>query len=141
MKNLIEIGRERQHLETLERQKAKLEKLLQQKQVKEERRKVKNGGHNVYPSNATNHSNNINFIYAALPNNNYSNRAQEEERNEAIDRDKTIEELKNNIWVKNLSSTPLTEDQIKALARGPNFAIVPRKTTTGRVYNSNRKYM
>ena len=34
-------------------------------------------------------------------------------------------------WVKNLSSTPLTQDQIKALAHSPNFAIVPRRPPVG----------
>ena len=29
-------------------------------------------------------------------------------------------------WVKNLSSTPLTEAQFSLLAHGPNFAIAPR---------------
>ena len=31
-----------------------------------------------------------------------------------------------NTWVKNLSSTPLTEEEEKALSNGPNYAIVPR---------------
>ena len=31
-----------------------------------------------------------------------------------------------NTWVKHLSSLPLTKDQIKFLAHGPNYAIVPR---------------
>ena len=127
----IEVGRERQHLETLKRHKAKLVKLLQQKQIKEERCKVKHGGHTVYPSNATIHNNNTDFIHAALQNNNYSNCAQEEERNEEDERDTTTKELRENIWVKNLSSTSLTEDQIKALACGPNFAIVPRRPPLG----------
>ena len=33
---------------------------------------------------------------------------------------------KENIWVRNLSKTPLTTAQEKVLARGPNFAIVPK---------------
>ena len=127
----IEVGRERQHLKTLKRHKAKLVKLLQQKQIKEERHKVKHGGHTVYPSNATIHNNNTDFIHATLQNNNYSNCAQEEERNEEDERDTTTKELRENIWVKNLSSTSLTEDQIKALPRGPNFAIVPRRPPLG----------
>ena len=36
-----------------------------------------------------------------------------------------------NTWVKNLSSIPLTKDQIKALAHGPNYAIVPRSPPVG----------
>ena len=33
---------------------------------------------------------------------------------------------KENTWVRNLSSTPLTEAQTKVLAHGPNFTVVPR---------------
>ena len=36
-----------------------------------------------------------------------------------------------NTWVKNLSNTPLTQDQTKALAHGPNFAIVPGTAPVG----------
>ena len=36
-----------------------------------------------------------------------------------------IENRRENTWVKNLSSTPLSQDQVKALSNGPNYAIVP----------------
>ena len=36
-----------------------------------------------------------------------------------------------NIWVRNLSSTPLTQDQVKALLNGPNYAIVPKVPPVG----------
>ena len=32
----------------------------------------------------------------------------------------------NNAWVRNISSTPLTEVQMKLLSHGPNYAVVPR---------------
>ena len=38
---------------------------------------------------------------------------------------------KENIWVRNLSSTHLTEAQTKVLAHGPNFAVVPRCPPVG----------
>ena len=38
---------------------------------------------------------------------------------------------KENTWFKNLSSTSLTEAQIRALAHGPNFAVVPRSPPVG----------
>ena len=41
------------------------------------------------------------------------------------------EKEKENTWVKNLSSTPLTQDQIKVLAHGSNFAIVLRSPPVG----------
>ena len=34
-------------------------------------------------------------------------------------------------WVNNLSSTPLTQEQEKALSNGPNYAIVPRVPPIG----------
>ena len=37
------------------------------------------------------------------------------------------DENKENIWVRNLSKTPLTNAQEKVLVRGPNFAIVPKE--------------
>ena len=40
-------------------------------------------------------------------------------------------ERKENIWIKNLSTTTLTKDQIKDLAHGPNYAIVPRSPPVG----------
>ena len=41
------------------------------------------------------------------------------------------DERRENTWVKNLSSKPLTQDQFKALAHSPNFAIVPRSPPVG----------
>ena len=40
--------------------------------------------------------------------------------------DTDIDKNKENIWVRNLSKTPLTNVQEKVLATGPNFAIVPK---------------
>ena len=37
-----------------------------------------------------------------------------------------IDRNKANIWVRNLSKTPLTNTQEKVLARGPSFTIVPK---------------
>ena len=42
-----------------------------------------------------------------------------------------------NTWVRNLSNTPLTQDQTKALAHGPNFAIVPRSPPVGEYIAAN----
>ena len=35
--------------------------------------------------------------------------------------------INHNIWVENLSKTPLTEAEERLLAHGPNFAVVPRE--------------
>ena len=49
-------------------------------------------------------------------------------RDREIEEERT-EQIKNtsNIWVKNLSKTPLTEVQERLLAHRPNFAVVPRE--------------
>ena len=41
------------------------------------------------------------------------------------------EEGNNNTWVRNISSTTLTEGQLKILSHGPNFAVVPRCPPVG----------
>ena len=41
------------------------------------------------------------------------------------------EDESSNKWVRNLSSTPLTEAQTKVLAHGPNFTVVPRSPPVG----------
>ena len=38
----------------------------------------------------------------------------------------------NNIWVRNISSTPLTEVQVNVLLHRPNFAVVPRCPPVGK---------
>ena len=42
-----------------------------------------------------------------------------------------MREKKENIWVKNLSTTTLTKDQINSLAHRPNYAIIPRNPPVG----------
>ena len=44
----------------------------------------------------------------------------------------TGENTNNNIWVRNILSTPLTKAQDKILLRGPNFAIVPKSPPVGK---------
>ena len=97
-KEFIEIGRENQHYKTLERQKDRFDMLLQ-------RNKMREGNftnlHGVYIGN---HSNSTSY------------------NNTNCEHDKT----KVNTWVKNLSSTPLTQAQTRPLANGPNLTVVPR---------------
>ena len=78
----------------------------------------------LYPhSNTTIQNNTYPKHVENRENNNYNNHVQDDEREDT--------ERKENIWVKNLSCTPLTKDQIKALAHGPNYAIVPRNPPLG----------
>ena len=45
---------------------------------------------------------------------------------EAEDLDREVDKVKEK-WVINISNTPLTADQEKLLAHGPNYAVVPRE--------------
>ena len=93
----IEVGREHQHLKTLERQKIKFERLLDKEKVREGDHITLHGGHDGYHSDLTNQNNMTK----------HSNRRE-------------------NTWVNSLSSTPLTQDEKKLLSNGPNYTIVPR---------------
>ena len=43
-----------------------------------------------------------------------------------------LENRRENTWVRNLSSTLLTQDQVKVLSNGPNYAIVPKVPPVGK---------
>ena len=101
-KEFIEIGREK-HYKTIKRQKDKFDRLLQKKQMREGDCTWLHGVHIGNHSNSTS-DNNTSCVH-----------------------DKT----KENAWVKNLLSTPLTQVQTSALAHGPNFAVVPRSPPVG----------
>ena len=99
----IEVGREQQHLKTLERQNQKYDRLLAREKVREgDHTTTLHGGHDGYHSDLTK-QNNIT-----------------ETRNR-----------RDNNWVKNLSSTPLTKEEEKILSNSPNYAIVPRVPPIG----------
>ena len=97
-----EVGREQQHLKTIIRQKEKFQRLLDREQVREGNCTALHGGHDGNHSILTRHNNVI------------ENRIRRE-----------------NTWVRNLSSTPLTKDQVKALSNGPNYAVVPKVPPVG----------
>ena len=96
----IEVGREHQHLKTLERPKLKFDRRLAKEKVREGDCITLHGGHDGYYSDHTKQNN---------------------ETQQSIRRENT--------WVKNLSFTPLTEEEEKALSNGPNYAIVPQNST------------
>ena len=95
-RDFIEVGREHQHLKTLNTQKLKFERLLEREKVREGNCTTLHGSHDGNHSNLTKQNN-------ASGHN--------------IRRENT--------WVNNLSSTPLTKEEEKALSNGPNYAIVP----------------
>ena len=98
----LEVGREK-HFKTLKRQNEKCDTLLHRQQIREGNCTRLHGVHIGNHSNFT-RQNNTSCVQ---------------------------DERKKNTWVKNLSNTPLTQDQTKAFAHGPNFAIVPRSPPVG----------
>ena len=119
-KSFIEVRREKHHLKTLRRQKDKFHKLLYKKQEKEGRRTCLLGIHNDHHSNPARKNNS----HIQIGGENTRSNASDQENNKPRVEDE-IPETKENTWVKNLSNSALTKDQIKALAHGPNYAIVP----------------
>ena len=82
--------------------------------------------------NTGGHSNNQDgTIHVWINNTNERNTADQGSNNTSIQGPITTTEGldtdENNTWVRNLSKTPLTNAQEKVLARGPNFAIVPKE--------------
>ena len=96
-REFIEVGGEQQHLKTLNRQKVKFERLLDREKVKEGDCTTLHGGHDGNHSDLTKQNNALEY-----------------------------RTRRDNTWVNNLSSTPLAQEQEKALSNGPNYAIVPR---------------
>ena len=108
----IEVGREQQHLKTLERQKQKFDRLLAREKVREgDCTTTLYGSHDGYHSDLT------------KQNNTTETRIRRE-----------------NNWVKNLSSTPLTKEEEKILSNSPNYAIVPRMPPMGNMLPALNKY-
>ena len=124
-KTFIEVGRENQHLKTMRRQKDKFYKPLYKKQEKENKHTCLHGIHNDHHSNPTSPNNYRNCIQIGVETTSSNSSDQG-----IISTEETPEEKENN-WVKNLSTSTLTKGQIKALAHGPNYAIVPRNPPTG----------
>ena len=100
-REFIKIKREARHLNTLDRQRNKLERLCQKN------RSAESGCSNIQHGN---HSNNVN-----------SNIWQR------IDTTSPSQGQRSDIkWVRNISSNPLTEAQMKLLSHRPNYAMVPK---------------
>ena len=52
------------------------------------------------------------------------------QRNDTTNTTPTLEDTSDIKWVRNTSSKPLTEAQVKLLSHGPNYAVVPKKPPT-----------
>ena len=105
----ISLRRERRHLSNLERQTKKFNLLWQRN----------TGGHSNFQRGSRGHWED-DTDKDDLIRNNLNNKAKDRSP------PKNKEECMGRKWVHNLSKTPLTEDQEKVLARGPNFAVVAK---------------
>ena len=112
--SFIKIKREERHQKTLKRQLSKFERLCHRNA----------GGHSNNQDGTihvwTNNMNERNTVYQGPNTTSIQGLIT---TTEGLDTD----ENKENIWVRNLSKTLLTNTQEKVLARGPNFAIVPKE--------------
>ena len=103
--NFIEERREARHHKTMTRQKEKLKALCS-----------KSKGENSYKrGGCSNKMHSGNYMYSS----------KNDQSNEVLESNQK-QNNRQNKWVINISSKPLTPDQEKLLAHGPNYAIVPR---------------
>ena len=117
--DFIKIRREARHLKTSNRQRNKIERLCHKnRNTKSGHSNIQNGDHDETVNNNTNGKKNDATSHLQIPNN-------------------------NNAWVRNISSTPLTEVQKKLLSHGPNYAVVPKSpplieyiATIGKAYTA-----
>ena len=106
-RQFIKTKREARHYNTLDRQRNKLERLCHKN------RDAESGCSNIQHGD---HNNKVN-----------KNTGQ---RNETTNTTPTLEDTSDIKWVRNTSSKPLTEAQVKLLSHGPNYAVVPKKPPT-----------
>ena len=111
----IKAKREPKHLKTLECQKVKFEILCQKY------KKVKVGCTNIQ------HGNHDEIVTKMVFDSNvYKSYTDKNKTNSTISTNST-----NRMWVRNISSTQLTEVLVKVLSHGPNFVVVPRCPPVG----------
>ena len=114
----IEDSKEARHLKTMSRQKEKLKVLTSRKL--ETNKGAKRSGH-------SNNRHSGRYMYSSNFNTSCPNQvlgSKGETNTQYFDRE--MEKGKDK-WVINISNTPLTAEQEKLLAHGPNYAIVPRE--------------
>ena len=114
----IEERKEARHYKTMTRQKEKL-KILCSKSKSNKENNFERGGH-------SNNRHSGNYMYSS--DYQYSGRNEKNDRSNQVlgPNDKQKYNNRVNKWVINISDKPLTPDQEKLLANGPNYAIVPK---------------
>ena len=114
----IDKSKEARHLKTMSRQKEKLKILINKKRGE---KSYKRGGcSNNRQSGMYMHSGR--YMYSGNDNNDCPNQVLGSNGETSKDLDKEKEK-----WVINISNKPLTPDQEKLLAHGPNYAVVPKE--------------
>ena len=121
--SFIKKSKEARHLRTVSRQKDKL-KILISKKTETNKRVERSGCSNNMQSSM--HSGRYMYsgnFHTGHPNQVLGSKreAEAEDLNREVEKEKVKEK-----WVINISNTPLTTDQEKLLAHGPNYAVVPR---------------
>ena len=122
--SFIKKSKEARHLKTMSRQKDKL-KILISKKTETNKRVERSGRSNNMQSSM--HSGRYMYsgnFHTGCPNQVLGSKreAEAEDLNREVEKEKVKEK-----WVINISNTPLTADQEKLLAHGPNYAVVPRE--------------
>ena len=118
-RQFIKTKREARHLNTLERERNKLERLCQKNKDAE------SGRSNIQH---VDHNNKVN--------------KNTRQRNDTTNTTPTLEDTRDIKWVRNTSSKPLTEAQVKLLSHGPNYAVeLCKEATDHRIYCCHRKSM
>ena len=116
----ISLRRERRHQSTLERQTKKFNLLWQRN----------TGGRSNYQHGSSDWEEDTRET--PLNNENFTDEATNIETTQTTTTTTTTRAAtNNNKWVHNLSKTPLSKDQEKVLARGPNYAVVTREPPVG----------
>ena len=118
--NFIEKSKEARHLKTMSRKKDKLKILINKKQGE---KSYKRGGCSNNRQSGM-HMHSSRYMYSGNDNNDHPNQVLGSNGETSKDLDK---EKKKEKWVINISNKPLTPDQEKLLAHGPNYAIVPKE--------------
>ena len=125
--NFIKNSKEARHLKTISRQKEKLNILIRKKQETDNKSSEREGPSNNRQSSMYMHSSR--YMYSGNLNTGHPNQVlgpKGETDIEAEDLGRELDKEKEK-WVINISNTPLTPDQEKLLAHGPNYAIVPKE--------------
>ena len=123
--DFIKKSKEARHLKTISRQKDKLKILISKKQETENKSSERGGHSNNRQSSMYMHSSR--YMYSSNFNTGCPNQVLGSKgETEAEDLDRELDKEKEK-WVINISNTPLTPDQEKLLAHGPNYAIVPKE--------------